>query len=47
MSLSTILNIFDSHVKPRKDKLPRVLSINKIHIKVNIKYPYACGLLDF
>lgn len=47
ISLSTVLNIFDSHVKPRKGKLPRVLSIDEIHIKANIKYPYACVLLDF
>ena len=46
-SVNTVINIFDRYVKPRRNKLPKVLCIDEVHIKSNIKYPYACVLFDF
>lgn len=47
VSVNSVINIFDKHVDPYRKKLPRVLCIDEVHIKSNIKYPYACVLLDF
>ena len=47
VSVQSIINIFDKHVDPKPRPLPRVLSIDEVHIKSNIKHPYACVLLDF
>ena len=46
-SVNTVINIFDNYVKARRNKLPKVLCIDEVHIKSNIKYPYACVLFDF
>ena len=46
-SVNTVINIFDRYVKPIRNKLPKVLCIDEVHIKSNIKYPYACVLFDF
>lgn len=47
LSISTIIDIFDKHVQPKRRQMPRVLSIDEVHIKSNTKHPYACVLLDF
>lgn len=47
ISVQSVINIFDKHVIAYPKKLPRVLSIDEVHMKSNIKYPYACVLLDF
>ncbi len=47
VSVTTVINIFDSYVIPKRKKLPRVLCIDEVHIKSYTKYPYACVLLDF
>lgn len=47
VSTMSVINIFDTYVKPRRIKLPEVLCIDEIHIKTGAKYPYACVLLDF
>src|SRR5690554_1570149 len=46
-SVNTVINIFDQYVKPKRNNLPKVLCIDEVHIKSNIKYPYACVLFDF
>jgi|SRR5690554_4897643 len=46
-SVNTVINIFDHYVKAERNKLPKVLCIDEVHIKSNIKYPYACVLFDF
>lgn len=47
VSVNTVINVFDQYIKPKRRKLPKVLCIDEVHIKSNIKYPYACVLLDF
>ena len=46
-SVNTVINLFDHYVKAERNKLPKVLCIDEVHIKSNIKYPYACVLFDF
>ncbi|VEU81016.1 ISL3 family transposase [Haploplasma axanthum] len=47
VSTQSVINIFDYHINPKPRYLPRVLSIDEVHIKSNTKHPYACVLLDF
>jgi len=44
---NTIISVFDYYIKPNRIKLPKVLCIDEVHIKSNIRHPYACVLLDF
>ncbi|MDY0277109.1 MAG: ISL3 family transposase [Acholeplasma sp.] len=46
-SINTVINVFDRYITAYRNKLPEVLCIDEVHIKSNVKYPYACVLLDF
>ena len=47
VSDKSVINIFDTHVQPRRLKLPAYISMDEFYVSQKSKYKYACMLINF
>lgn len=46
-SIQSVINIFDTHVQPKRLTLPSYISMDEFYVTQRSKYKYACMIIDF